>query len=132
MATDTDLRTYVVADGTVSAITTRYYQNTVPEGAELPFIWCRRSRMQRREMLDAVRDIEAEFFDIECVSDDLDDAISLADAVRDRLEGTSGTVGSGSYAHIGVEDQFDEYVARNQDADEHLHIVSLIVEVTLP
>lgn len=132
MATDANLRTYVMADATVAAITTRYYCNVVPEGADLPFIWARRSRIVKEEVIGQAARIQAEWYDLEAVSDDLDVAISLADAVRDRLDGTSGTMGDGSYAWVDVEDQFDDYVPRNQDADEALHIVSLVVEVSLP
>jgi hypothetical protein len=132
MATDSDLRTYVLADGTVSGITTSYFQNTVPEAADVPFIWCRRQRIERDETIGEARRTLAIWYDIECVSSDLDEAISLADAVRDRLEGTSGTMGSGTYAWVTVEDQFDDYVPRNEAADESLHVISLIVQVYLP
>lgn len=129
MATDADLRTYTIADATVAAITTRWFVNSVPEFADLPFVYCRRARTVFRDIMGE-RDIEAEYFDVECASDDLDEAISLADAVRDRLEGASGTIGSGSYACVQVADQFDEYVPRVQAADETLHVISLVVEVT--
>lgn len=129
MATDADLRTYVLADASVAAITEEYYCNTVPEDATLPYIWARRSRIVKEEVLGQAARIEAEWFDLECVSDDLGEAIELSDAVRDRLDGTSGAVGDATYAWIDVEDQFDDYVPRNLEADEFLQIVSLVVEV---
>lgn len=130
MATDADLRHFVISDAVVAAITMDYYCNTVPEAAALPFIWARRSRIIKEEVIGQGARIESEWFDVECVSDDLAEALALSNAVSDRLEGHSGLMNEGSYAWVSVQDQFDEYVPRNLDADEQLHVVSLLVEVT--
>jgi hypothetical protein len=132
MAVDADLRTYVLADGTVAGlIGTRCFQNSVPtEKTALPFIWFRRARTNELETLAADEDWTVEY-DMECVSDDLDQAITLRDAVLSRLRGHQGTMGDGTYNWVHCRDQYDTYVPRNIEADERLQIASLSVEVTL-
>ena len=135
MAAGVDLRSYLVADttGVYATVGTRIYQNSVPAEAALPFIWFRRRGV---EYLDILGETETtpyrEFFDFECVADNLDDADTLGDAVRTRLHGATGTIpssGSNAYQWVDVNDQIDDYTPRNMQADELLHVVSLDVEV---
>lgn len=127
-----DLRTFVLTDATVAAaVTARMFENTVPStSTTLPFIWY---RLSGREWLGILGEAESkpyrERFDVECVADDLDDAHDLADAVRAKLDGHKGAMGTGSYQWVHVMDQYEDYQARNLEADEHLHVVAMAVEV---
>lgn len=127
-----DIRTYVLADATVSAITSRFYVNVVPHVGVKPFIWLRRSGANGAGVIGESDDIWQRRFDMECVAGDLDEASDLADAVRSRLDGTYGTMGSNAYAWVEVQDQYDDYDVVNQSADEHIEVVALSVQVTLP
>ena len=136
MAAGVDLRSYLVADttGVYSLVASRVYQNSVPSDATLPFVWFRRRGM---EFLDILGESEPtpwrEFFDFECVDDDIDGADALGDAVRSRLQGVSGllpTSTGNTYQWVDVNDQSDDYIPRNMAADEMLHVISLDIEVT--
>lgn len=126
-----DLRTYIVADTTVGGIIgTACYQNTVPETVSLPFVWFVRRGVEFLEILGETETKPyREYYDIECVADGVDDAIDLCDAVRARLQGTSGTIGAGTYQWVDVTDQSETYVPRNIADDERLTIAALAVEV---
>lgn len=132
MSTAEDLRTFVLTESDITdVIGTRMYENTVPGSTTtLPFVWY---RMARREFAGVLGQQESkpwqEFYDVECVSDDLDQAHDLAELVRLKLDAHYGTMGSGTYAWVHVLDQYEDYVPRNIEADEHLQIVSLQIEV---
>lgn len=127
-----DVRTYVLADASVAAITSRFYVNVVPHAGSHPFIWLRRAGANGADVIGESDDVWQRRFDMECVAGDLDEASNLADAVRSRLEGTSGTMGSNAYAWVSVQDQFDDYEVVNRSADGHIEVVALNVEMTLP
>lgn len=132
MAVDTDLRTFLLADATVAGlVSTRCFQNTIPSiKTTLPWLWFRRSRTDPLEVLSDDQD-HIVAYDVECVSDDLSQAISLRDAVVSRLRNHQGTMGDATYNWVAADDKWDNYVARNLEADEHLQIASLGVEVML-
>ena len=133
MAVDQDLRTYLLADATVAGLVgTRCFQNSVPsEKTTLPYIWFRRSTTIELDTLGPISVDWAVEFALECVSDDLAQAITLRDAVVARLRGHQGTMGDATYNWVHCRDQWDDYVPRNFEADERLQIASLAVEITL-
>jgi hypothetical protein len=133
MAVDTDLRTFILADATVAGlIGSRCYQNTVPSiKTTLPWLWFRRSRTEPLEVLGDDEQDHVVMYDVECVSDDLSQAIELRDAVVSRLRNHQGAMGSATYNWVATDDRWDGYVARNLEADEHLQIASIGVEVML-
>lgn len=127
-----DLRTYLLADDTIDGLTDHCFVNIVPETKDRPFIWLRRSGSNGAGVIGQVDDEWQQRFDVECVGADLDAADDLAAAVRSRLAGTVGTMGSNKYAWVAVEDQYDDYEVVNRAGDERIEVVSLVVEVTLP
>ena len=129
--TGEDLRTYLLADSSVAAIIgTRCYEGEVDESATLPFVWLRRRGVEYLGILGEVEGVPyREWFDCECVADGVDAALDLADAARARLQGTSGTLGSTVYQWVAVTDQEDDYIPRQQAADERLTIASLNLEI---
>lgn len=133
MSTGVNLRNYVLAStGVTDLISTRCYQNSVPRDASLPFVWFRRRGVEYLGVLGETEDTPyREFYDFECVSETLTEADSVADAVRGRLNGSSGTLGSTDavYQWVEVADQLEDYVPRNMQADELWQVVSLDVEV---
>lgn len=127
-----DVRSYLLADTAVAAITSRCYVNVVPHTGSRPFIWIRRAGSNGAEVIGEADDEWQVRLDLEYVADDLDEASDLADAARERLEGTQGSVGDNTYSWLAVEDQYDDYAVVNQSADEHIEVVAHSLEVTLP
>jgi hypothetical protein len=136
MAAGVDIRSYLIADttGVYAKVGSRVYQNSVPADAALPFVWFRRRGV---EFLDILGEVEStpwrEYFDFECVAANIDSADELGDAVRTRLHGASGPLPSSTgnfYQWVDVNDQSDDYIPRNMQADETLHVVSLDIDVT--
>ena len=133
MTTGVNLRSYLLSSTAVEGlVATRVYQNNVPTGVVTPFVWFRRRGVEYLGVLGEAETVPyREFYDLEAVADTLNEADSLADVVRTRLHGSSGTLGSTDsvYQWIDVSDQSDDYTPRSMEADELLHIVSLDVEV---
>ncbi len=133
MAVDTDLRTYMLADATIAGLVgDRCFQNSVPSiKTTRPWLWFRRSRTEPLEVLGDEEQDHIVAFDVECVSDDLSQAITLRDAVVSRLRNHQGTMGDSTYNWVAVDDKWDDYMPRNLEADEHLQITSVNVEIML-
>jgi hypothetical protein len=109
----------------------RVFAGRVPDTA-LPFIWMQRSGIESSGAMEAEDEPLKEMVDLECVSDDSAEALELSDAVRAALDGRRGLIGYHAYSWVGVLDASENYVPRNQDADEFLHVSSLKVEVYRP
>lgn len=127
-----NLRTFVLADVAIAAVVgTRMHQNSVPEDAALPFIWYRQAGVVYEGCTDSAAGDEPDQYDydVECVSDDVDEAADLAALVRPRLAFHRGTLGAGSTQGILVEDHEDDYFKRNEDADAGIHVASFRVSV---
>lgn len=136
MSTGENLRLYLIGSTAGStavkaAVASRVYQNSVPTIGTLPFVWFRRRGVEFLETCGEVNQIPyIERYDFEIVAETLDQADDTADIVRSRLHGARGTLNSTtSYQWVEVQDQREDYVPRNIQADELLHIVSLDVEV---
>lgn len=128
-----NLRSFLLADATVTGlIGTRLYHNQTPGfNPTLPFVWIRRRGIDDLDLIDGDEYPPFyEYFDLEAVSDDVGEALAVADACRDRLHGHKGVMGAGAVNGIRVQDQSDDYLTRNDDADERLTVAALDIEVT--
>jgi hypothetical protein len=125
------LRTFLIAGGSVTAIVAqRVHQGVVPESSEPPFIWYRRARTDEPRTLDGGSPSGFEqYFDIECVSEDLGEAQALAYAVRDRLNNYRGSFADSTVKGIFVEDHSDDYVPRSVSSDDVAHVAALSVQI---
>lgn len=116
--------------GITDVVSTRIFQNVVPDTAATPFVWFMRRGVEYLETLGAAESQPyREYFDLECVSTSVDEAIDLSDTVRATINGHSGTMGTGTAAWIDIRDQNDEYMPRNVAADEMVSVASLDVEI---
>jgi uncharacterized protein YheU (UPF0270 family) len=70
-----------------------------------------------------------QFYDIEIVSDDVDEAVDIADRVKVIADGFNGTFGATTCQGIFVEDHDDSYQPRGVDEDEAVYIQALRVEI---
>ena len=125
------LRTFLIAGSSVTAIVaSRVHQNMVPESSAIPYIWYRRARTDEPRTLDGGAPSGYEqFFDIECVSEDLDECQSLAYAVRDRLNNYRGSFADSTVKGIFVEDHSDDYIPRSVSSDDVAHVAALSVQI---
>lgn len=132
MTATADLRTYILADAGIAALVgTRMFSNSVPEVyVSVPFIWYRQARVEHLDLLGETEPVPyREYFDLECVSTDLAGAAALAAAIKTRINGKRGVIGSGTYQAITVHDQYEDYQSRMVEADERLQVSALSVEV---
>lgn len=128
----TRLRTFCLANSTIStAIGTRMSQGMVPETIEVPYVWFGR---QTTTDLDEVNPAVglAPFsttFDLEVISDDLDEAQTIADAFKSRLNNYRGAFADSTVKGIFASDHNDQYIPRSVGSDDGRHIAAIQVEV---
>jgi len=125
-----DLKTYVTASTSINAdISGRMHYNRRPQRAVGAFIWYQRQDFSEPLTLDGGGGLGMTRYDVECGSTNLDTAYDLADKVRARLHGTSGTVGATTALGIFVEDQDEDYFLKSIDSDEAINIAALSIIV---
>lgn len=128
----TRLRTFCLADATVAAaIGSRMSQGVAPEQLPVPYVWYSRASTEDLDTLDASPG-EAPFstsFDIEAISDELDEAQDIAAALKARLNKYRGAFADSSVKGIFVTDHNDDYYPRGLGADEGRHVAALRVEI---
>lgn len=91
--------------------------NVVLENPPTPRIWYSCSNSDEELDIGGSGGLVESEFDIEVVSDDLDEAQDIAAAVKRLLNGKRGTFGTQTVQGVFVSDQTDEYVPRSL-ADE--------------
>ena len=131
------LRDFLLADATVSGLVEeRVHQAIIPDAARsvYPRIWFRRAAVDGELNLDGGATLPQTTFDLEVLTDDIEQLDTLADAVRARLHGypPTGTAGSwGTRQVLGVfcEDQSDDYIPFAINDDEGTHFAALSVVV---
>lgn len=69
------------------------------------------------------------FFDIEVVSNDLDEAADIAERIKTYADGFSGTFGATTIQGLFIEDHDDEYQARSVEDDESIYVQALQVQL---
>ena len=133
MSATSSLLTELKANAAIAAVVgDEVYQNVVPEDKPGPYIWFATSGQEQMETMGPDAQVLRHFVDLECVSLDVDQALDLADTVRQQLGLTpAGSFGTGHIAGISVSDQTDEYVPRNPAADEGQTVAALSVELIL-
>lgn len=125
-----DLRSYLLANGSISSLTSRVHWNNVPEEPTDLYIWFSRSGTDTDRTLDQEQGLApwSVSYDIECIGVDPGDTIALADAVQG-LDCDKGPIGSGTCQLILIGDASDDYVPRGVYSDEGLHVQVLRLEV---
>ena len=128
-----NLRTLLTGTSAVSTICgAKVHQGTVPESdvAELPYLWMGRSSRKLDRVLSEAQGAasDEEWFDVEAISDDLDEAQRLADAVR-TLDNFRGTMGTQTIKGLFLNDQDDNYVPRGTLGETELHVAALAVQI---
>lgn len=105
----------------------------IPQQVVYPYIWLMRSGEILSDELCHPPSIESVSFDIEVVSDDINEAREVTDQVKEFLrtaelhsiEFVNSDEDDQTVHGFLVEDHDDGYVPRNLDSDEQLHIGTL-------
>ena len=131
MPLPTHLRTFIIGSSDVSAqISTRcHYNANVPEYSSKPFVWFRTNTDNEELTLDGTGGLHEAYVDLECVANTETAAQATADAVKARLHGHRGTVGSVTAKGVFVSDKDDDYLPYMAEANEGAHIVSYTVRM---
>ena len=98
------------------------YDQSVPEGAKLPYVWIGRSGGDSFNVLDADSRNYFTFVDLEVwgpPGSQLENSQTAVD-LRELLSGKAGTFGDGVTADVAVLDQRDNYQYRNPEGEDRL------------
>lgn len=126
-----DLRTFLLADAGISAaVGTRIHQDIAPQGYDGQYIWFGRGGTENEDMLDSVAGEKSfrEFFDIETISRDINESLSLAALVKGK-HNSRATFGSGTIQGLFVTDHADDYIPRGIGQDSGLFVAALQLEI---
>lgn len=125
-----NFRTFVLEDTNISAVVgTNMEQNKVDQDTDTPFIYY--SRTAESEDMDhagngGISDIT---FSVQCVDEDIDASLSLAELVKARLDGYKGAFGTQRVLAVFVNDRNDDYYQKPDGGDIGFHVASLSVRV---
>jgi hypothetical protein len=128
-----NLIAFLLADAAIAALVgENVHQNQVPHEAVFPFIWLQQAGVNYEGVTDAAPGTEPDdfLFDLESVSDDVDQAAELSALVRNRLAFWRGAFGDSTVQSILVDDHEDDYLKRNENADQGIHVASLRATVS--
>jgi len=104
-------------------------QNAWPENPPTPRIWYGRASQEEPRDLDGNGGLVFSTWDLEIQSADIDESLSITDAVKNRLDGYSGAMGDQTIQGSFVEDHGDEYVWKSVGADAGIHAAALQVQI---
>lgn len=125
--------------GTSADFGSLHIGEVIPQQVVYPYIWIMRSGEVLTDELCHPPSIESVTFDIEVVSDDITEAREVTSQVKDFLRTSAihslqfeNEAGDDQTIHAFlVEDHDDNYVPRNIDSDEQLHIGALNLTAVL-
>lgn len=124
---DENLRTFLLADSTLSAITNSIHINRVPENKTNPYVWIQTTDQEADLCIGGESAPQTTSFDIEATSTDLNKTKDMQAAIRSALHGYSGTFGTQTVAFIRIDSIDDSYISRQQFGDlESLHVGALV------
>lgn len=130
MSFRSDLRTRLTGDTTIATLVSdRVYSVTRPYGATADSIIVMRSSSEPQHDLNNGAGFESGRFLIICLSETLTSADSIAEAVRQRIQGESGTWGSSKIFSVIFEDEADDYFPLNEGKETGLYAVSLTYRI---
>jgi hypothetical protein len=127
MAIDADVRTLLQGLSALSGVPVE--EGIISFGTAYTRVWYGRSGSKLDRFLSKEQGLIETSFDVECISDTLSTCQGLAAAVY-TLDGYQGAFGSSSALAIWVDDQADDYVAKNSwsnDAGLYLSTVKLTI-----
>jgi hypothetical protein len=130
-----NLRSVVIASTAIAAeftgIAAPYavIQGWEPQEDTLPRMHFARSSFSEEVDLNAEGGLTEQQFDLEVISDDLDEAQDIAHATRKFLNGKRGTFGTQTVQGVFVEDHNDDYIPKGVASEEAYHVAALAVTI---
>lgn len=117
--------------GITALVGVNVFQGSVPQAAPDNYIWISRSGSDALECLGdaAGQQPFKQFVDVECISNSIEKAQEIADAVFSLFPTGRTTYGSASIQGAFVNTQDDSYVSRNTARAEFTHFAALSLEV---
>jgi len=103
------IRSILIADTAVKAITTRCYPGKIPQNPEYPLIVYYKVTGNRDHHLQGPSGLAHPRFQVEAWATTYDAAKALANAIRVALDGYKGTVGAVAIGSILMEAERDTY-----------------------
>ncbi len=100
-------------------------QNVIYEVAPTPRIWYQQQSESEEVDLDGSGGLSEAAFDIEVISDDVDEAQDIARAIKRFLNGKYGTFGTQTALGCFVEDHNDDYVPRGIGDETGYHVAAI-------
>ena len=130
-----DIRTWLLTDSSITAMVgstaaaARIHQNKAPQNESTPYIWYGRATTNNEDAIDDPAGTLpfSQIFDIEAISDDIDEALDLADLLKAKHL-ARGTLGTGSVQGVFVTDHADDYIPRGDNSDDGRHVAALQFE----
>ena len=105
------LRQALIDDATVAGeVGNRIYPVLAPSSADLPFITYRRVGIEREATFTGVMGVPRVTVEMACLATTYEAARELADAVRQVLDGYSGTADNTEVKHVHLENELDDFV----------------------
>jgi len=130
MTAPANLRTLILGSTSVSAqIGTRCHYNHVPQYSARPNVWLQITSDNEDLTLDGTGGLHEAYADLECVGISESSAQAVADAVKARLHGYKGAMGSLTVQGVFVSDKDDDYIPVSNDSDDGLHVVAYTIRM---
>ena len=134
--TGENLRSYIVTNESVlAALPTAASLGVVEQNksdydstAPTTRIWFRRRSEEQDLGISGTELLCTTYYDIECISEDIADAETLASVLKGALHGHQGAIGE-DYGTVFVEDHSDDYTPHNLSEDTGAHICALDVTI---
>lgn len=126
-----NLRTVLIASTAIQAamptveLPARCTQNLIYQDTPKPQVWYGRSSSVEEVDLSGAGGLVESEWDIEVISDDLDEAQDIADAVKRFLNGKYGAFGTQTLLGCFVQDHNDEYVPKSIGDESGYNVAAL-------
>lgn len=125
---DDALRTHILGDATISGlIGTRLYPQMAPHDVTRPFMVYERTATDRLRSHDGPSGLSEAVFAYNLFDTRFSGVKALADALRKRLDGFTGTVSGVDIRAVFVEDESDVFEAPSDASDRPLRGITMIV-----
>jgi len=100
-----------------------------PESPAHPRIWYGRTGASEEVDLAGDGGLTEEHFDLEVISDDLDEAQHIASVVKRFLNGKRGTFGTQTVQGVFVNDHNDDYIPRGISDESGLNVAAISITI---
>ncbi len=130
-----NLRSVIVGSTAIRAVLTGYAapgavtQEIEMENAPVPRIWYGRGGEENERELDGTSGLITSQWNVEVISDDLDECQDIAAAVRGYLDAKRGAFGTQTVLGTLVEEQNDEYTPQGVGSEEGFNVAALSVTI---